>query len=1179
MAPYMVPTLRMALSKAVSKKDPDLERLLKLDHFRQRIDEDELSALLAKAINVGYLTGVQLLLEQGARPDSDASNGPLHRAVANQYDKTRNDIITLLLKYGCNIEAKDNDGRTPLMLACLRGRNDVIKTLLACGADPNAEDNSGKTTLQIMASEANRNMQWTSEVLSLLLTKTKDLNKRDKEGREGRTPLLWAAAKGQAELVGALLTPGQTAVDVKQTNDQRHSALHLAARHDEPKIIKLLIQSGAKRDAKSDGGWTPLIVAAEAGSELAVDALLTSNANVNARTSSGMTALHWAAENGHLKAVQRILQEPNALKNTKDSFDSTPLIRAAQNGHWEVVDELRPHVLQGPTNRAARKACERFRAAVVNFFEDKDEHDGARNKDNRLDGLKNGAKKQGGGKAKPSKPGGVKNKVNKHTVWHILYARDANDPDKFAVPTVVDKMESKKPLFRWIHLPANNISWLEALLTKHYLEGNTRDISALKSILRMLMRQQHRGAKVHSRFMRPSCKRVWMPQGRPSESTYASPERSSRPNRVGTPTTPTPAPRAFAQTPPIQPQQDEDIMALFMPYLHYETHENRTLLSQVIREPSGNTHSLEESEMSKLDKDVLLIHGYVEVSTDLHPRRTLDQFKHHSTGTEYQDSDQVVYRYCKKTGKVPKIFMVDQLWLFVIGDLLITCFPDRWKQPHRDPLNLFEGVVEDINSTTRPPVRNVFELATVITERCIGLFDRLQWDYDELLFAEMFELSIGRLTRKETKLFRRFKDASAHWLRDHEHGNILYDGRPSNDPDEYLLDGSSEEEGQGSASSHQDQHKWHSHHQEADSFVNDLLNIDKEAALLVECKDVQDELDTLTSVLRQQRQVLDQLYAALPASKNVARNQRDRLDLYNKVNEQQQLVDLDIVDLKRMADQAKSVNDNLTQVLDLKQKHANAVEASLQRKQAQEAAKQGRTIMVFTIVTIVFLPLSFLASFFALDIIEFPRPAGSGAGELHLGWVIKYIIGIGFAVSVPLIGLAFVVGDIQAWFDRRRRDQYHSQQDLQRRGIQGVNTRSDDFGQGYGVEEKQTTNIGWAKGLLRRRRGGHLLGGDTETGLSKPNESFSTNSVSRQTTVAPKQMLPQPQPQRQQRTNTQQPTALPAAPRPGGRPPMSSMDSTSEGPQHIRQLTRVGTVGTVQSDETDDLQVGRGFGM
>ncbi|OAP59175.1 hypothetical protein AYL99_06473 [Fonsecaea erecta] len=160
---------------------------------------------------------------------------------------------------------------------------------------------------------------------------------------------------------------------------------------------------------------------------------------------------------------------------------------------------------------------------------------------------------------------------------------------------------------------------------------------------------------------------------------------------------------------------------------------------------------------------------------------------------------------------------------------------------------------------------------------------------------------------------------------------------------------------------------WGDRHKASGFFVNDLLKIDKEAALLVECKDVDDELDILASLLRQQRQVLGDLDATLRDFKNMS--QSDQFDLYNKVGEQQRLVVLDISDLGRVARQARSVNDNLTQVLVLKQKHANVVEGEAQRKQAEEAVRQRQTIMVFTVVTIVFLPLSFLSSFFAIDII------------------------------------------------------------------------------------------------------------------------------------------------------------------------------------------------------------------
>ena len=51
----------------------------------------------------------------------------------------------------------------------------------------------------------------------------------------------------------------------------------------------------------------------------------------------------------------------------------------------------------------------------------------------------------------------------------------------------------------------------------------------------------------------------------------------------------------------------------------------------------------------------------------------------------------------------------------------------------------------------------------------------------------------------------------------------------------------------------------------------------------------------------------------------------------------------------------------------MKQKQANIVEAHLARKQAEVATQQSRAIMIFTIFTLIFLPLSFFASVFGIN--------------------------------------------------------------------------------------------------------------------------------------------------------------------------------------------------------------------
>lgn len=108
----------------------------------------------------------------------------------------------------------------------------------------------------------------------------------------------------------------------------------------------------------------------------------------------------------------------------------------------------------------------------------------------------------------------------------------------------------------------------------------------------------------------------------------------------------------------------------------------------------------------------------------------------------------MVYRYTrdKGKGKPKKVFMVDQLWLWVLGkDLVITSFPQRWQQPKNDPLNVLDGIIEDMNSKTRPPVESVHELAALITGRCSSVFDRHRLRNEEYQFLDMFESSIGQV--------------------------------------------------------------------------------------------------------------------------------------------------------------------------------------------------------------------------------------------------------------------------------------------------------------------------------------------------------------------------------------------------------------------------------------------------
>lgn len=99
---------------------------------------------------------------------------------------------------------------------------------------------------------------------------------------------------------------------------------------------------------------------------------------------------------------------------------------------------------------------------------------------------------------------------------------------------------------------------------------------------------------------------------------------------------------------------------------------------------SGRSHSVDEHGAANTDQGTvlspgmlhkILIQGYLKpgASGEVPPlqiRRTLDHyFYSHLASTSRRDHDQVIQRYTAEFIDVdPKMFMVDQLWLWVLDD-------------------------------------------------------------------------------------------------------------------------------------------------------------------------------------------------------------------------------------------------------------------------------------------------------------------------------------------------------------------------------------------------------------------------------------------------------------------------------------------------------------------------------
>lgn len=147
-----------------------------------------------------------------------------------------------------------------------------------------------------------------------------------------------AALNGQVQ-VAALLVDRGAKVDARDAAGR--TALMVAAGFLHPQMARLLLASGANPNAQ-DGVWgdMPAHYAACAGDIETMRLLLAAGVDINsAGKGNGSTVLHYAASKGAIGMVDFLLQS-GAHVNTADESGWTPLRLASNHRHQDVVERL-----------------------------------------------------------------------------------------------------------------------------------------------------------------------------------------------------------------------------------------------------------------------------------------------------------------------------------------------------------------------------------------------------------------------------------------------------------------------------------------------------------------------------------------------------------------------------------------------------------------------------------------------------------------------------------------------------------------------------------------------------------------------------------------------------------------------------------------------------------------------
>lgn len=168
----------------------------------------------------------------------------------------------------------------------------VLTNLLSRGFDPNTRDEKGQPGLTMAIQE--RSLKAARTLLARPETDVNALN------QAGESALMMAALKGDREGLQLLLDRGA------KVNQPGWSPLHYAATGPEPSIVQLLLERGAEIDAGSPNGTTPLMMAAQYGSEDSVALLLKHGADPKRRNQLDLGATDFARKAGRAALTKRL---------------------------------------------------------------------------------------------------------------------------------------------------------------------------------------------------------------------------------------------------------------------------------------------------------------------------------------------------------------------------------------------------------------------------------------------------------------------------------------------------------------------------------------------------------------------------------------------------------------------------------------------------------------------------------------------------------------------------------------------------------------------------------------------------------------------------------------------------------------------------------------------------------
>ncbi|XP_027027080.2 CARD- and ANK-domain containing inflammasome adapter protein [Tachysurus fulvidraco] len=297
---------------------------LLLRNIKTALSPKEVKSILFKAVQKNWDKIVTALIDSGA--DINACNDLGYTPLLLATELSNLEVFKVLVSNKAELDKRLPNQMSALHLAIQSGSMPITEILLDMGMDPNIIGPKEQMPLHLGAVHNH------PALMALLLHNGAQINAVT---QEGFTALHLASQSGHKEVVSQLL---EEKADVHVQDRQARTALHWAAVRGYVAIVKLLLFVGSNTNAAEKERKTPLHLAAMAGHVQTVSTLLTAKAKVAAKDMDGCTALHYAAKKGHIRVVAALLTSgKNKNVNERNAWRRTPLHLAAEHGQEHVV--------------------------------------------------------------------------------------------------------------------------------------------------------------------------------------------------------------------------------------------------------------------------------------------------------------------------------------------------------------------------------------------------------------------------------------------------------------------------------------------------------------------------------------------------------------------------------------------------------------------------------------------------------------------------------------------------------------------------------------------------------------------------------------------------------------------------------------------------------------------------